>query len=103
MQERDPEMQAVRREKADGQREPELSIKPLVDLLSRLVQEPPWLPSTGDAVADAQSIDDWLCERSGEVITWIQTVEKCSQAVQALIRFKVENPPRGAEDGSSGL
>jgi hypothetical protein len=103
MQERDRKTHPLPREDSEQEGWPELSIEPLVDLLARLVRERPWQPSAGNALADAHTIDDWACEEPIELITWIQTIEKCSQAIQALIRFKVGHRPRTMEDQSSEL
>lgn len=101
MKESTSERHDVGEESPEIERPPELSIKPLVDLLSRLVQEPPWPPSGRNAVAEARMIDHWVYEKTEEVVTWLQTVEKCCKAAQALIQFKVENLPRKKDARSS--
>lgn len=82
------------REDQSGQL-PEVPLKPLVDLLRRIVQSPPWLGELTSAKEDEDNvIERWVCKETESLLEWLQLVEKASEAIQAVARFKVRNLPK---------
>ena len=79
---------------------PKLPVKPLVDLLHRVIQEAPWRHFE-DELTEEERIERCVFEMPEKVVTWLTVIERCSQAMQQLVRLKVGNQSEEGEDPSS--